>query len=151
MIRYSLTLILMFWTVECESLQSKNEVNNTSEIKIATLGTNKKSKAKRGKAAAQNNESASQDSLDSQLLLLTEQLRALEKENDALKSSYSGLEGNIKRLEDELLQNKTEKNTLQQRVDLLIMELNSENPGFYHFLFLLYSFDKISNVCLLIS
>ena len=117
---------------ECESLRSEKQVSNVPEIKVATLGANKKSKSKRGKAAAaQNNESTSQDSSDSQLVLLSEQLNMLEKENSALKSSCSGLEGNIKRLEDELLQTNTDKNTLQQRVEVLMMELNSETTGIH--------------------
>jgi len=99
---------------------------------VASLGTSKKSKSKRGKAAAQNNESTSQDSLDSHLHLLTEQLSALEKENNTLKANCSDLEGHIKSLEVELLQNDAEKNVLQQRVDSMTIEPNSETSGINH-------------------
>ena len=128
--------------LECESLQrtdhvkdaDTNPVSQASEIKVSTLGANKKSRAKRGKGA-QNNElqSASQDSsvLESQMHLLTEQLSALEKDNSALKVNSCSLEEQIKNLQDQLLLNSSEKNTLQQRVEMLVMELSNESAGIF--------------------
>ena len=112
---------------ECESFQrtdhvkdaDTNPVSQASEIKVSTLGANKKS--------------ASQDSsvLDSQMHLLTEQLSVLEKDNSALKVNSCSLEEQIKNLRDQLLLNSSENNTLQQRVEMLVMELSNESAGIF--------------------
>jgi len=90
----------------------------SSPIKIATLGAGKKSKSKRGKG---NRNSLSETS--------TTETFEVAKTAEVLTTQVQSLENRILELEEQLTTSETEKSTLQQRVQLLLVELNTESAG----------------------
>ena len=115
--------------IECEDLKKRLSESLTAtpaaaspEVKVSTLGSKKKPKAKRGKAEQSTNDEVKTEdtsAFESQIALLTTQRDALEGDNATLKSS-------IATLEEKLVETDTERRTLQQRVELLMAELSSE-------------------------
>lgn len=98
-----------------------------SEIKVSSIGTKKKPRAKRGKGDQSTSEEVKSEdcslaSLESQISLLTSQRNVLEEENTTLKSSMVALE-------EKLTEADSERHTLQKRVELLMVELSAETNG----------------------
>ena len=97
-------------------------------MKESSLGTKKKSRGRRSKG---DDQSAGDDlalgALESQIALLTAQRDTLEGENVTLKTG-------ITNLESKLAETDSERHTLQQRVNTLMTELNTDANGMslYH-------------------
>ena len=77
-----------------------------------------------------------------QIQTLNERISVLESEKSSLQASANKLEAHVNdldsqilALEDQLSSANEEKRTLQQRVELLLTELNAETPGKFYYLF----------------
>ena len=87
--------------------------------------------------------------LEVQIQTLNERISVLESEKSSLQASANKLEAHVSNLdsqilvlEDQLSSANEEKRTLQQRVELLLTELNAETPGKF------YCLSCISILCI---
>ena len=139
--------------------EAKEEISVTTEvpeIKVSSLGA-KKSRSRRGRGGQRNNASETESrkceeppvpnneqvsALEVQIQTLNERISVLESEKSSLQASANKLEAHVNdldsqilALEDQLSSANEEKRTLQQRVELLLTELNAETPGKFYYLF----------------
>ena len=105
-----------YFITECQDLQAKLSAS-TPEVKVATLGANKKPRAKKGKASGEEDSALTQ-----QIALLTSQRQSFEEENAKLKSD-------LNQLAQQLEEGRADRHTLQQRIELLVAELSASTTA----------------------
>lgn len=125
------TRIIIYFQTECESLQlklSELETNPASppasEVKVASLGARKKQRSKKDKNSAF--EDAEKKDTDSTGAALQAQIVALAAQRDALEVENANLKTASRNLEVKLAESVAEGQSLQQRVHLLMTELQAE-------------------------